>query len=160
MSEHFNPRDESQQLLKRLLHDLPHRRAPATLERRVLAELERRAALPWWRRGFAHWPVISRVAFVAICGAMSELSILGISWDLFRARADAALALAASWTHPAAAAFASVVDVASVLVDVIPRHWAYALISAAAVLYLVLFGLGATAYRSIYRHIPRPGHLS
>ena len=32
----------------------------------MLAELARRAALPWWRKSFAHWPMAARAAFVVL----------------------------------------------------------------------------------------------
>ena len=64
------PEEELERLVDRALHDLPLRRAPHTLESRVFAELERRAALPWWRRSFAHWPLPARSAFLVICIAL------------------------------------------------------------------------------------------
>ena len=50
-------------LFERALRDVSLRRAPATLEARVLCELRRRASLPWWRRSFSHWPVLARAGF-------------------------------------------------------------------------------------------------
>ena len=56
MSDEFD-RDEilDREIEARLgqaLRALPERRAPATLESRVLDTLARRAPLPWWRRDF------------------------------------------------------------------------------------------------------------
>src|SRR6185437_10884347 len=62
--------DPLEQLLDRTLHPLPLRRAPPTLQSRVLEELQRRAALPWWRRSFAHWPSAARAGFVLVCLAL------------------------------------------------------------------------------------------
>src|ERR1700738_3597831 len=66
-----------ERLLDRALRELPLRRAPLTLESRVFGELQRRAALPWWRRSFAHWPLLARAAFLVICGVLIRLAFLG-----------------------------------------------------------------------------------
>jgi hypothetical protein len=46
-----NP-ENNERKLERLIHEtlreLPARQAPSSLENRVLAELARRTALPWW----------------------------------------------------------------------------------------------------------------
>lgn len=49
-----DPEEKLERLIHRTLRDLAPRRAPRTLEARVFAELERRAALPWWRQSYAH----------------------------------------------------------------------------------------------------------
>src|ERR1700722_2992121 len=63
--------DRNDEKLERLiagsLTGLLPRPAPAELERRVFEELERRATLPWWRRGFAQWPITARTGFVIVC---------------------------------------------------------------------------------------------
>jgi hypothetical protein len=56
-----------EQLLGRTVRDLPLRRAPLELELRVLGELERRQASPWWRLSFAHWPFLARGGLIALC---------------------------------------------------------------------------------------------
>ncbi len=66
-----------EQVLNRALHGLPLRRAPSSLEARVINELERRAAAPWWRANFTKWPVAARVAFVLTCAGLSAATILG-----------------------------------------------------------------------------------
>jgi hypothetical protein len=131
--------------------DLPVRHAPASLEARVLQELERRIALPWWRRGFAHWPLAARGAFVAICGAIIGFTVLDGSWSITGARALNEFWLAsASWTHLAIAALASTVESLALLVHVIPPIWFYGGMTAGTLLYTALFGLGAAAYRTLY----------
>ena len=72
-----DPDDALKDLLDRTLQELPLRRAPPTLESRVLDELERRAALAWWRRSFAHWPVAARAVFLVICLALIRLAFVG-----------------------------------------------------------------------------------
>ena len=76
MSPHES--DEAlQRLLDRTLRELPPRRAPASLEALFLNELERRAALPWWRRSFMHWPAPARIAFLVISGALVTVVFVG-----------------------------------------------------------------------------------
>jgi hypothetical protein len=123
------PDDALERLLESTLYDLPVRRAPTTLESRVFGELERRAALPWWRRSFAHWPLPARASFPSL----QESGALPVSG----ARAAAVL-------------LASAGNLATLLARTVPPTLVYAGIAVCAVLYAVLFGLGATLYRTLY----------
>src|SRR5207247_1447534 len=70
--------ESNEQRLERTVHqtlrELPLRRAPLSLESRVLAEIQRRVLLPWWRKSFTHWPVAARAAFVVISGGFIKLA--------------------------------------------------------------------------------------
>jgi hypothetical protein len=127
-------------LLDRTLHELPLRPAPLTLESRVLGELERRAALPWWRRSFAYWPPLARAAFLVICGALIRLAFLGGTTAVAGVRS-------LSWVGVLTA---SAGNLAALLAHTAPPTWAYEGIAVCAVLYAVLFGLGAAVYRTLY----------
>src|SRR6266404_1454764 len=48
------------------LENLPELRAPASLMRRVLAAIELRSRLPWFRRAWPTWPATLRAAALAI----------------------------------------------------------------------------------------------
>jgi hypothetical protein len=139
--------DETLALLQQTLRGLPLRRAPATLESRVLGELQRRAALPWWRRSFAHWPAAARAVFVVICAAL-VLGALG-------GTAAVANVHSLSWLRQAGGLLTSLGYVAAVLIRpaALPS-WIYGGIAVCAVLYAVLFGLGAAVYRTLY--LPPP----
>jgi hypothetical protein len=146
---------ESEQKLERVLHQalqgLPPRRAPGTLESRVVNSLARRAALPWWRVSFANWPVGARVAFVLICAALVAATILGgVSAYLGDRSFNEASALVLGWVHPVLAVMSSAGGLASLLVRVIPPLWLYGMLGLGILLYLSLFGLGAAAYRTLY----------
>lgn len=71
-----DPRDAE---WNRLFRSLPNRAAPPSLEERVLAELARRASLPWWRRSYAAWPAPARAAFLIVsalaAGLISEAGL-------------------------------------------------------------------------------------
>jgi hypothetical protein len=132
-----------ERLLDRTLHELPLRRAPLTLESRVFGELERRAALPWWRRSFVHWPLLARAAFLVICGALVNLAFLGGATVVAGVRS-------LSWAREIGGLLASAGNLAALLGRMAPPSWAYEAIAVCAVLYAVLFGLGAAVYRTLY----------
>jgi hypothetical protein len=132
-----------ERLLDRTLHGLPLRRAPVTLESRVFGELERRAALPWWRRSFAHWPPLARAVFLVICGALIKLAFLGGATAVAGVRS-------LSWAQEAGVLVASAGNLAALLAHTPPPAWAYEAIAVCAVLYAILFGLGAVVYRALY----------
>jgi hypothetical protein len=146
-----DPNDPLERLLDRTLRELPLRRAPLTLEARVCSELKRRAARAWWRRSFAHWPVPARAAFLAICAVLTGFAFLGGTAAVAAVRAlHESGALSPSWAHPAAVLMASAGNLVTVLVRTVPPDWLYAIIAGCAVLYAVLFGLGAVVYRTLY----------
>ncbi len=158
MNDPTEAQTKTQQDLNAVLRELPVRRAPASLESRVLRELERRLALPWWRRRFAHWPLAARGVFVAICLAIIGFTFLDGSWAITGTRALNVLGPAStSWTHPAIAAMASTAESAALLVHVIPPVWFYVGMAAGTLLYAAMFGLGAAAYRTLYRQPSIPG---
>jgi hypothetical protein len=151
MSKHIDSGQKLERTLTQALEGLPLRRAPSTLELRVVDELERRAALPWWRVSFTHWPAAPRVAFVAVCIALVAATILGGVFAFAGDRSfDQAAALVLSWVQPFLAVMSSAGGVATLLVRVIPPLWLYGGLALGIVLYVALFGLGAAAYRTLY----------
>jgi hypothetical protein len=151
MNEHMDGEQKLERAVSRALKGLPARRAPSTLESRVLSELQRRAALPWWRVGFAQWPAAPRVAFVVICIALVAATILGGVSALVGVRSlNEVAALVLTWLHPFLAVISSAGGVAAVLVRIIPPLWLYGGMALGIVLYVSLFGLGAAAYRTLY----------
>ena len=157
------PTDRERQLARlfeRTLRDVPLRRAPSTLEARVLSELRRRASLPWWRRSFSHWPALARAGF----GVGSAVLIAGV----FAGGAlliDIAQSLPASgvrwlpWGRSAAALAGAIAQLAAALARAVPITWVYDGLAVSAVLYAALFGLGIAAYRTLYRGSALPGEF-
>jgi hypothetical protein len=133
----FNEEDKLERMLNRALHALPPRRAPLSLESRVFRELDRRAALPWWRRSFAHWPVIARCVLIVVCGALVGLTML-----------DGAMSF--SWLNPIVAVMTSASGLAISFERATPPPWLYVTLGVGAMLYVILFALGAAAYRTLY----------
>jgi hypothetical protein len=137
--------------LDRALHELPWRRAPATLEARVLGELERRAALPWWRRSFSHWPVLARAVFLVICAALVKLALVEGAAAVGGVRAlHESGALSPAWLRDVTVLGTAAGNLAMLLARTVPPSWAYQGVAVCAALYVVLFGLGALFYRTLY----------
>jgi hypothetical protein len=138
-------------LVSQLARNQPLRRAPASLEQRVLAQLAaQRAVVPWWRKGFSHWPLSVRAVFLlatlgfvrlATAGALAVISFLGsreITGD------------ALSWVQVGTRVAAVIEWVGSFLLHTIPPTWLYAAAAVGLVSYALLFGLGTVAYRTLY----------
>jgi hypothetical protein len=129
---------KNEQALNRVLRDLPLRSAPATLEARVILQLERRRTITWWQRGFTHWPAAARVSFIGTCVAVIGASLADTRWSTL------------SWTYPAVGVIASAADVEVWISRSLSSNWFYAFAATAALLYATLFGLGIAAYRTLY----------
>lgn len=154
-----DPSDEKlERLVSQLLRDQPPRRAPASLEARVLGELAARARLPWWRRAMTSWPSWIRIPVIVGCAICVPLV-----WILSLWLAGHLVSLA---THPGVAGpiatlwatghvVASLDTIAALIVRSIPREWLVGGMIATAALYAVLFALAAAGYWLLY---PRSGY--
>ncbi len=153
----MTPSPDSHEKLERFIQQtvrgLPARPAPPSLERRVLAEIARRAALPWWRKSFTHWPVAARAAFLVVCVGIVKLFIMATVWamagfdpvqyaEAFAARID--------WVETAVARLTAVTSFFEIVFRNIPPLWLYGGLAFFASMYLALFGLGAAAYRTLH----------
>ncbi len=151
----MNPQDEKnlERLIDQAVRDLPPRRAPSSLESRVQAEIARRAALPWWRKSFVHWPVAARGAFVVVSAVMAKAALMALVW--VRSGVDAAQVKAAFAPELHALQVGrhlldSAGEFGRVVLGSIPPLWLYGGAAAIVALYVALFGLGAAAYRTLY----------
>jgi len=136
-----------EQLIHQTLRALPDRKAPRSLESRVLAGIAARQALPWWRQSFVHWPLPVRAAFFVLAGGLAAgLVLLGAtsSVDLLPALREFLAPLA---QVRAVATF--VADLGATVFRNIPTLWLYGVVTFIATLYAALLGLGATAYRTL-----------
>ena len=157
----MSSRDQTDEKLERLvsqvLRDQPLRRAPASLENRVLGELAARARRPWWRRGVASWPVAVRIPVIAGCAICVPLVWIASLWlaarlvSVTRSRMAGPLAT----LRDAGQTFASLRAVTAHLIQSIPHEWLIGGIIASATVYAVLFALVAVGYSLLYR---RPDH--
>jgi hypothetical protein len=143
--------EKADQAVTRLVRNLPLRPAPATLESRVVQQLERDRTIAWWRRGFTHWPAAARIVFVGACMAIMGVPLLDTRWSTLSAGVlQRAFSVALSWAHPAAGAIASASSVGAWIEHSLSSSWFYALAAIAALLYATLVGLGVAAYRALY----------
>jgi hypothetical protein len=150
------PRNDSatiERLIDSVLREQPPRAAPASLQARVFAEIERRAALPWWHHSFLHWPLAVRVAFILASLGVMKLVLTGAMMLIAGVQSQPVVATIAkplSWAETSANLFSKTISLASLVFNAIPPTWLYAGAGIALTLYFALFVLGATAYRALY----------
>ena len=146
----MNPDAEKnlEQFIARTLRDQPLRRAPRSLESRVLAALEQRAALPWWRQSFAHWPVAVRAVFFAASAAIAAVLVWALGgFDLEQSVNTVTTTFA--WVDTLRGAVDSLTTFCGIVFRSISPVWIYGGAAAFLALYAALFGLGAAAYRTL-----------
>ena len=140
---------ELERQLARTLQQQPLRRAPGSLEQRVLTQIEASAATARWRRGFAHWPVAARVAFLAASVGVVKLAFVMAMWlstPLGTPGFSFNLPSQIAWIQTLLVAIASVART-------VPSLWIHAGVFILLAMYAALFGIGASAYRTM-----RPAH--
>ena len=145
----MKPHDELklEHLIHQTLRALPDRKAPRSLESRVLAGIAARQALPWWRQSFVHWPLPVRAAFFVLAGGLAAgLVLLGTAGSANLLHAFRGI-LAPVAQVRAVATF--VADLGATVFRSIPTLWLYGVVTFIATLYAALLGLGATAYRTL-----------
>ena len=135
------------------LRSLPNRPAPRSLESRVLAAIEARAALPWWKQSFAQWPVAARFVFVLLSAGLVKLALMASVWAMggFQTSEVANIfSIQFSWLGAIIGAVRGTGESFTILLRNIPSIWLYGIIAVVAACYATLFSLGATAYRALY----------
>ena len=148
-----DPKEALERVIHRTLRELPLRQAPVSLEQRVLAEIARRVALPWWHKSFAHWPVPARALFIVVLAAVVKLVLVGAVWimagfDVGQFRE--AFATQLTWVESGMVVVDALRDFCDIIARNLPMPWIYAGLAFIAVMYSALFGLGAAAYRTLY----------
>lgn len=143
--------EKLEHLIHKTLRELPARRAPRSLEQRVLAEIERRALLPWWRKSFAHWPIAARACFLLASLGVIKVALWGAVWVMAgfdSAQFREAFAPQFTWMESGLALVHAITGFFDIMVRNIPPVWLYGSLAFIAATYFALFGLGAAAYRS------------
>ena len=145
--------EKLERLIHQTLRDLPAHRAPRSLESRVLAEIGRRAALPWWKQSFAHWPLAARVLFLLASAGLVKLalmaSVLAMAGFDSAQFADA-FAPQVAWLRTGLAIAEGTREFFGAVFRAIPPLWLYGAVAAIGATYAALFGLGAAAYRTLH----------
>jgi hypothetical protein len=145
--------EQLEQMIHRTLKSLPNRPAPRSLESRVLAAIEARASLPWWKQSFSHWPLAARGVFLVAATAVVALFLFAT----VRATAGFSHSELANSFSTRFSQLESLNQMARQAGSVclrwvgqIPALWLYAALAGLASVYATLFGIGATAYRTLF----------
>jgi hypothetical protein len=146
----MNESEKLERFVGHVLKRQPLRKAPASLEARVFAAIEQRAARPWWRDSFLHWPIPARVAFLLASFGIVKLALMGAMWLIADSRTAPVVTRSVSWYEHLASLASAFGSLLSTLFRAIPPQWLFAGIALTALLYFALFVLGATAYRTLY----------
>lgn len=148
-----NP-DKLEKAIHETLRDLPQRKAPSGLEARVLAEIARRDALPWWYRSWTYWPAVVRWAFLVVSAAVCGTTIIacvtflrGTSLGTF----GRVLAQPTQTWGAIVTAVRATLGVGEELFGLIPHVWLYGGVATIMLLYATVFLIGATAYRTLWQ---------
>jgi hypothetical protein len=147
--------DVRQAQLERLVGDVlkaqPMRRAPASLETRVLSQIRQRQVLPWWRMSFTQWPAAARIALVLALAAVAKLTLDVMVWMLSTPTpVNRTVENSVTWAKTTVGTVEAIVGAARSLLDVIPSHWITLALAFSAGMYFMLLALGAAAYRTLY----------
>ena len=146
-----NDPENLESFVDQLVRGQPLRRAPAFLEARVLAQLAlQQTPMPWWRKGFTHWPLAARVTFLLASYGFVRLAIAGVMSIVTFVGSREVAGTAISWVHFGATALSETASMCSLLVHAIPSSWLYGMAVCGFALYALLFGLGTVAYRTLY----------
>lgn len=147
-----NPED-LEKFIHETLRTLPDRKAPSSLELRVRAAIEARAALPWWRQSFMQWPVAARGAFAVLSVGLLKLAMMLTVWIVSGYHNSPVVSEVAnhfSWAEAVLGGVRAVSESMNLFLRNIPSLWIYGAIVCVAAAYATLFSLGATAYRALY----------
>lgn len=143
--------EELEKVIHQALRSLPDRRAPRSLESRVLAAIATRQNLPWWKQSFAQWPLAARAVFLLL--SVSLVALLALGWmNAGIERPD----LANTFSRPVAVwenlwtGLRALGNLCAAGLRHIPAVWLYAVLGGLAALYATVLGVGAAAYRTLY----------
>lgn len=147
--------EELEQFIHQQLRGLPTRKAPRSLESRVMAALEHRASIPWYHKSWSYWPAAVRAAFMAVGtgvagAAVATFYLITVGVDVSAVATEVGSHF--TWVTAIFGAAAWTFNFVNYLVGSIPPVWLYTGLATVAALYAAFFGLGAAAYRALYRN--------
>ena len=163
MSRSADSEARLERLVAQALREQPTLSAPPDLEARVIAEIERRAHLPWWQRRFVAWPQGARLVLAAACAACALVSLSAMSWLAAGLRAALAAPPAASLLVHAkhtGELLLALGRAGGSLLAAVPAEYLYGGVALTAIAYAVLFATAALAYRVLDVGTPHPRSAS
>jgi hypothetical protein len=146
------PGNKLERLIGGIARAQPARRAPLSLERRVLSEL-RRQVLPWWQQNFLYWPLLARVLLMMVGVVVARLCLGVTTWIGGGSRllaSHSTFALPAELGHKMLNVATGTRDLGLVVIHAIPSTWIVVALVVTAVFYATFFGLCAGAYRMLF----------
>jgi hypothetical protein len=147
--------EELERFIHRELRSLPARKAPRGLESRVMAALEHRATVAWYYRSWSYWPAAVRAAFLAVATGVAGAAVTAFSLMWQGIDVGSVAREAGSRFEGFTRLFnlgVWIVDFTTQVVGSIPPLWFYGGLATFVALYATFFGLGAAAYRTLYRN--------
>ena len=146
---------ELEKFIHQQLRGLPAHRAPTTLEARVRSAIEQRAMIPWYHKSWSYWPAAVRSGFLVLATAVTagvvvafQLGFAGVNTHAVVVQAGERLSFFTKLYHIATwiAGFGEQVFAS------VPPLLLYGGLATIAIIYAAFFGLGAAAYRALYRN--------
>jgi hypothetical protein len=117
-----------------------------------MAELARRAALPWWRKSFAHWPSAARLVFVAV-SALACVAVVSVLVALVGSqgghRVEGSISSSFARLLLVRDVFTSFDGTARRLIAAVPPLWLYGTAACVAAFYGALAAIGAATCRAV-----------
>lgn len=145
--------EDLEKFIHTTLRSMPDQRAPRSLESRVLAAIEARASLPWWKQSFAQWPLAARCAFVVLSAGVVKLVLMATMWAIggFQATELAsAFATQLVWIDALRGGIRGTAESFAIVLRNIPSVWLYGGVAFVAAVYATVFSVGATVYRVLH----------
>jgi hypothetical protein len=142
--------EELEKLIHQTLRSVPDRRAPRSLENRVLAAIAAQQALPWWRQSFTAWPVAARGAFLLVTAILAAALLAGFFRASGEVQSASMLAGPLAMLAKLQAVVAGIGGFGAIVWRSIPSLWLYGGLAFVVTMYAAFFGLGAAAYRSFF----------
>ncbi|MDB4473611.1 hypothetical protein N9023_01270 [Opitutaceae bacterium] len=147
--------EQLEQKIHAVLREQPARRAPMSLEQRVLGEIARRQALPWWQRSFVYWPNSVRLTFLVVATGIAGAVLLFSMQLLGLVSADSITQLAepvrGAW-NTLRVAGSTIGGLVAPTMPELNAKYLYAGLAVVGGAYAVMLGLGATAYRVLWQN--------
>jgi hypothetical protein len=141
-----NDQEKLTRLIGTLLDGQPPRRAPSSLQARVLAAVQARESASGWALGFTHWPRAAQIAFTLVALGVVKLTLLAAEWGaatLGTASLYKGAVHDVSWTW-------TLVEAVMISVRSIPELWLWGISALVASVYLGCLSISAVAYRALY----------
>lgn len=147
--------EQLEQKIHAVLREQPPRRAPMSLEARVLGEIARRQALPWWQQSYAFWPNSIKLSFLVVATGVAgvilllSMQLLGVvSGESIRQLFEPVFGA----INTVRAATSALMGLVNLTLPDISTTYLYAGLAIIGGAYAVMLGLGATAYRVLWHH--------